>query len=159
MLEFLPVEIVKYILNIYLDYENVVPILSKIINFTFDVTPHVTEDVVKTTDTEYSINKYLDGIIKFQKSYDNEGVTICNYKNGKKDGEYVKYSDYEKKEISFLCNYVDDLIEGIVYEYNIFDYESNLYIVNTETRYMHGQKNGKCVVYINNTIMIILYLE
>ena len=29
MLEFLPVEIVKYIFNLYLDYENVVPFLLR----------------------------------------------------------------------------------------------------------------------------------
>ena len=91
MLEFLPVEIVKYIFNIYLDYENVVPILSEIINFTFDITPHITEETIDDLDGNFTERKYLDGIIKYVKSiiYPDE-VNIYNYKNGLLHGEYLE---------------------------------------------------------------------
>ena len=110
MLDFLPVEIIKYILNLYLDYENIVPILSKIINFTFDITPHIKEETIGDLDKNFIKRKYLDGIIKYEEKcdYDEEknytDLIIRNYKNG------ICNVVYLNGVIVYDSNFVDDKV-------------------------------------------------
>ena len=150
MLDFLPVEIVKYILNIYLDYENVVPFLSEIINFTFDVDPHIKEEIIGDSESlEYSIIKYLDGTIIYKKTEsrypENYLISeITNYKNGIKNGLYEKYANGKIEE---SCTYLNGEINGIFYEYNIPD-PPEIDSISIQTEYKNGECTGECRTYL-----------
>jgi antitoxin component YwqK of YwqJK toxin-antitoxin module len=138
-------DIIHYILNLYLDYENIVPILEHLIpNFKFDITPHKTEEkenyitkkwiiedgkmietdeVVRTGSIHFK-KTYIDDIIVKLETFSEHGLTDCigmrssiqNYKNGLLDGRSIKWGN--KGTLASITEYKKGKEDGMFIEFN-----------------------------------------
>ncbi len=142
ILKYLHKDIVKYILNLYLDYENVVPILVNICNFNFDITPHI--QTIVNPDGAVGTNTYLDGIIFKDERFWSNGKKMHtkNFKNGKSQGEYISW--FKNGKFAVYLNYENGKIEGKCYKYNR---KSDYCVV---TKYKSGLRNGEEIIYMSD---------
>ena len=80
LLKYLHKDISQYVFNLYIDYESNAPKLKKVINFKFNVKPHLYKEELYNIYPGYkTCNTYLDGILKKVKVYDLVGQKILEY--------------------------------------------------------------------------------
>jgi antitoxin component YwqK of YwqJK toxin-antitoxin module len=138
ILLYIHLHVVKYILNLYLDYENDVPKLEQIIgkDFKFDITPHEKEKIEYYMKKIININgkktnkliptrsiqfkrTYIDEILvrteDFYESFNLDKTgnkhSIINYKNNLEHGKYIIW--YENGNLSLMEEYENGMRNGI----------------------------------------------
>lgn len=107
----------------------------------------------KVYESSYSKNNYkiinkkngkLEG--EFIRYYNNKIDYTCNYKNGLKDGPYRNFG--QEGNISFECNYKNGLKDGF---YRNFYPNGN---ISFETFYSNDIQNGDAVTYNKNQLIV-----
>ena len=109
-------DILQYIFNLYVNYENDAPKLEKIINFKFDIKQHLY--IEETCDPVFKhkiISTYIDDNLTKQNSYFIKSpdeyeskIREHNYKNGKLNGK--QYAWYDNGKLEYLNIYKDNFI-------------------------------------------------
>jgi antitoxin component YwqK of YwqJK toxin-antitoxin module len=151
-------DIIKYILNLYLDYENDIPKLENFIKVKFSIMPHITIEESYDNIGKYISERitYLDDIlIKTERWYNNgQKWSENNFKNKKNHGVHRIFNPDGK--IISEANYNDSKLDGrqltvtgfyiVVKEYKNdiqngkeYNYTSEGKLIN-ELNYLNGKK-------------------
>ena len=87
-------DILQYIFNLYIDWENDIAIISEVLNFNFSIKPHLHIEETYSTNKRKVVSTYIDEKISKTETYYEGGIKSCekNYKNGLLEGN--KFSWY-----------------------------------------------------------------
>jgi antitoxin component YwqK of YwqJK toxin-antitoxin module len=136
MLQFLNNNILKYILNSYLNYEEDVISLIKLFPIKFSLKLHLSTEIKYYKHTQKQIAILLDNKVIQERSYNNKKkiFRLNNYKNEEKHGIQKYWYD------------TGILYSEVYYENGKNHGTEKLWYINgnlkQETNYMNGKKNG-----------------
>jgi antitoxin component YwqK of YwqJK toxin-antitoxin module len=133
LLRFLYKDILQYVFNLYIDYENDSVKLENIVNtstqyiFKFDINPHIffQDEIVLLeasnnidSDEILIVNTYIDNnIVKKNEYWDNSiKKSEINYKQGSYHGKNIEW--FKNGNIEFDGNYENGFKHGIQIRYN-----------------------------------------
>jgi antitoxin component YwqK of YwqJK toxin-antitoxin module len=141
-------DVLQYVFNLYIDWTNDELILSKFVNFKFDIKPHRNFNCYWTTRTIKVVRIYIDdNVVKEERFIDGQKHKFKedNYKNNKLDGSMFEWHD--NGGLAVHANFKYGKLDGKIFEWN----DNGILI--SEENYKCGKKDGDQYKYHSNGVI------
>jgi antitoxin component YwqK of YwqJK toxin-antitoxin module len=143
MLPILNNNIIEYVLNEYLDYEEDISKLKQLFLYKFNIKKHLSYKIILLYELIITKSKYVylnDRLLKIINYYDNrQKHSICNYKNERKNGIYKTWNKNGK--LSHTSVYKNGEKHG---RFNYYNSNEEIYSTSTFSNNMMTSCSDYC---------------